>query len=84
MASAEVDTAIEAGGATLDREQRRTAYADLQRALVEHGAVQFLAQRDYQLIVPKRVEGLDLGKLNNHLHGWSQALLWNMHEWRLT
>lgn len=84
MASAEVDKAIEAGGATLDRDQRRAAYADLQRALIEHGAVQFLAQRDYQLVVPQRVEGLDLGKLNNHLHGWSQALLWNMHEWRLT
>ncbi len=78
-----VDAAIEAGRATNDREERRRAYAQLQTALQDHGAVHYIAQRDYQLIVSNRVQGLDPGAIDSHLHGWSRAQLWNLHEWRL-
>lgn len=82
--SQQVDQAIAEGASSYDRDERREAYSRLQEALREDGSVQYLVQRDYQLVVSSRVEGLDPGSSDNHLHGWSRALLWNLHEWELS
>lgn len=81
---AAVDDAIEDGRASVDRDERREAYSRLQVALQDHGGVQYLVQRDYQMIVSTDVQGLNPGAADNHLHGWARALLWNLHEWELS
>ncbi|MGQ0680544.1 MAG: ABC transporter substrate-binding protein [Actinomycetota bacterium] len=78
-----IDAAIEKGASSLDRNQRKEAYSELQRALQAQGSAQFLAQRDYLPIVSKKVQGLDPGSIDGHLHGWSRALLWNLTAWQL-
>ncbi|MGH8930645.1 MAG: hypothetical protein ACRDZO_08475 [Egibacteraceae bacterium] len=52
-------------------------------AMRDNGAIQYLGQRDYLLIVSKNIQGIDAGSLDGHLHGWSRGLMWNLTEWRL-
>ncbi len=80
----DVDAALEAGRASLDRDERADAYGELARALAEHGSWHFLAQPENQLVVSSRVEGVEPARAEGHIHGWSRGLLWNLHEWRLT
>ena len=83
IADDQVDAAIEAGRTSTDLAERRSAYAQLQQALQDNGAVQYLGQRDYLLIVSKNIQGIDPGTLDGHLHGWSRGLMWNLAQWRL-
>lgn len=83
IADDQVDAAIEAGRASLVQAERKSAYSQLQMAMRDNGAIQYLGQRDYLLIVSKNIQGIDAGSLDGHLHGWSRGLMWNLTEWRL-
>lgn len=80
----ELDAALEAGRATLDREQRVAAYQEVQRLVAASGGWIFLVRPEHVFVVSDQVEGVAPQVGEGHLHGFSRGLLWNLHEWHVT
>jgi len=78
-----VDSALEQARATLDRDQRAAAYADLEKALVADGSFLYLVRGENSLVVSDRIQGVQPKVREAHIHGFSRGLLWNVHEWTL-
>lgn len=80
MANAEVDAALDAARGTLDRDARREAFLDMQRALLEDGSYLIIAERPTVVLVSAEVEGL-VPQLAGSPHAFVRGLSWNLEDW---
>lgn len=80
MRSSDVDAALDASRATLDREARRQAFIDLQRALREDGSYLFIAERPTVVLVSSNLEGIK-PQMAGSPHAFVRGLSWNLEDW---
>ncbi|MCK9485469.1 MAG: ABC transporter substrate-binding protein [Dehalococcoidia bacterium] len=80
MANPDVDAALDASRATLDPEERREAFIDLQRALLEDGSYLIIAERPTVVLVSADIEGL-VPQMAGSPHAFVRGLSWNLEDW---
>ncbi|GAA3496555.1 ABC transporter substrate-binding protein [Streptomyces prasinosporus] len=76
-----VDEALDAGRRSQDREDRKAAYDDLQRALVENPGYTFLTHIDHMYVLADRWDG-PTTQTEPHEHGFASGPWWNVEDWR--
>ncbi len=77
-----VDELLEKGRATMDKEERRKIYGELQQILAEEQPMIFIAYIDHTYACSTRVEGLKI-QPEGHSGYMTEGLWWNLEEWRL-
>lgn len=82
MRNPEVDAALEAGRTTVDREERRQAYVQMQEALQADGAYLFIAQRPHIVALSSRFTGIE-PKMMGSPHAFVRGVFWNVETWGL-
>jgi peptide/nickel transport system substrate-binding protein len=82
MRNPAVDAALEAGRNTVDREERRQAYVEMQQSLLEDGSYLFIAQRPHIVAVSSRFTGVE-PKMMGSPHAFVRGVFWNVETWGL-
>ncbi len=80
MRNPAVDAALEAGRGSVPREQRTTAYHDLQKALLDDGAYVYLGVGDHTVVVPSDIRGLEI-QAQGGAHNFARGISWTLERW---
>ncbi|MFE6406701.1 ABC transporter substrate-binding protein [Streptomyces sp. NPDC057837] len=76
-----VDRALDEARRGQDPDQRRSAYATVQRALVQDPGYTFLTHIDHLYVLADRWDGLTT-QLEPHEHGFASGPWWNIEDWQ--
>ncbi len=80
MSNPVIDAALDAGRQTQDRDERRAAYVELQRELVEDASYIIVGERPTVALVSAEIEGLKPQMMASP-HAFARGLSWNLEEW---
>jgi len=80
MANPDVDAALDASRATLNREERRAAFIELQRAMIEDGSYLIIAERPTVVLVSADIDGIT-PQMAGSPHAFVRGLSWNIKDW---
>jgi peptide/nickel transport system substrate-binding protein len=80
--NAEIDAALDAERATLDRAARKREFERLQRAHADDASWLWLVRLRHVVVISKRVSGVD-PQVEPHAHGFSRGTSWNLEDWTL-
>ncbi len=70
------DEKIESGRTTMNREERATAYSELQTIVNETVPAVFLYQPTYTFVVPRKIKGIEAGQIVTPADRWSSIEEW--------
>ncbi|MGQ9532759.1 MAG: ABC transporter substrate-binding protein, partial [Desulfotomaculales bacterium] len=77
-----VDGLLQRGRATMDKEERRKIYGELQQILAEEQPMVFIAHVDHTYACSTRVRGIKI-QPEGHSGYMTEGLWWNVEEWDL-
>lgn len=75
-----VDSALDLGRTSLDREERAEAYRDVQRAMAEDQSLVHLIERVVLVVVRSDIQGLQIQPMGAP-HAFPRGLAWNLEHW---
>ncbi|WUY01756.1 ABC transporter substrate-binding protein [Streptomyces sp. NBC_01422] len=76
-----VDRALETARRTEDRQERKSAYTEIQHELVKDPGYTFLTHIDHIYVLADRWAGLTT-QLEPHEHGFGSGPWWNIEDWK--
>lgn len=80
--NAAIDAALDSQRSTLDQDERKQAFVELQEELAKDASWLWLARLRHIVVISKRVKGVD-PQVEPHAHGFSRGTSWNLEDWTL-